>query len=57
MEMIDINSIGFLLGYDSVGMAKCRGFEKIGICLVCHNGDHNDTICLKEVKCRNSSHD
>jgi len=37
-------------GYDSVGMAKCRGFEKIAIALVCHNGDHNDTICLVEAK-------
>lgn len=38
------------LGYDSVGMARCRGFEKIAICLICHNGDHNDTICLVERK-------
>lgn len=37
-------------GYDSVGMAKCRRFKKIAICLVCHNGDHNDTICLVEQK-------
>ena len=36
------------LGYDSVGMGKGRGFEKIAICLICHNGDHNDTICLVE---------
>ena len=35
-------------GYDTVGMSKSRGFEKIAICLVCHNGDHNDTICLVE---------
>ena len=35
-------------GYDTVGMGKTRGFEKIAICLVCHNGDHNDTICLVE---------
>ena len=33
-------------GYDSVGMGKGRGFQKLAICLVCHNGDHNDTICL-----------
>ena len=33
-------------GYDSVGMGKIRGFEKIAVCLVCHGGDHNDTICL-----------
>lgn len=39
-------------GYDSVGMSKSRGFEKIAVCLVCHNGDHNDTICLVERKLR-----
>ena len=38
------------LGYDSVGMAKKRGFEKKAICLVCHGGDHDDTICLVEQK-------
>ncbi|MBD3282078.1 MAG: hypothetical protein GF387_00475 [Candidatus Portnoybacteria bacterium] len=37
-------------GYDSVGMSKSRGFKKIAICLVCHSGDHNDTICLVEEK-------
>jgi hypothetical protein len=36
------------LGYDTVGMATKRGFTKIAICLVCHGGDHNDTICLVE---------
>ena len=35
-------------GYDSVGMSKKRGFEKLAICLVCHGVDHNDTICLVE---------
>ncbi len=35
-------------GYDTVGMSKSRGFDKIAICLVCHNGDHNDTLCLVE---------
>ena len=35
-------------GYDSTGMSFGRGFEKIAICLVCHNGDHNDTIGLVE---------
>ena len=38
------------LGYDTVGMAACRGFEKIAVCVVCHNGDHNDTLCLVERK-------
>lgn len=36
------------LGYDSVGMSRRRGFEKIAICLVCHGGDHKDTICVVE---------
>jgi len=38
------------LGYDSVGMSNSRGFRKIAICLVCHSGDHNDTIALVEEK-------
>ena len=45
-----LNSGGRIIhfGYDTVGMGKGRGFDKIAICLVCHNGDHNDTICLVE---------
>ncbi len=39
------------LGYSTVGMSHSRGFEKIAICLVCHNGDHNDTLCLVEKLC------
>lgn len=37
-------------GYDTCGMGKIRGFEKVEICIVCHNGDHNDTLCLVEEK-------
>lgn len=40
------------LGYNSVGMSRSRGFEKIAICLVCHSGDHNDTIVVVEQKRR-----
>ncbi|GAF71530.1 unnamed protein product [marine sediment metagenome] len=40
-------------GYDSVGMSNSRGFKKIEVCLVCHGGDHNDTICLVEQKYTN----
>lgn len=32
-------------GYNSQGLARGLGFKKIKICLVCHNGDHNDTVC------------
>jgi len=37
-------------GYDSVGMSASRGFIKIAVCLICHNGDHKDTIALVEKK-------
>lgn len=37
-------------GYDSVGMAKKRGFSKVAILLICHSGDHDDTIAVVEDK-------
>ena len=49
-KILNENGTIITLGYDSVGMSKSRGFKKTAICLVCHNGDHNDTICLKEQK-------
>jgi len=49
-EIISTGGQIISLGYDSVGMSKSRGFKKIAICLVCHGGDHNDTICLVEEK-------
>jgi hypothetical protein len=36
------------LGYDSVGMSRSRGYRKEALCVVCHGGDHNDTLCLVE---------
>ena len=39
------------LGYDTVGMSNNRGFRKIALCVVCHGGDHNDTLCLVEEFC------
>ena len=47
-QILSENGVIITLGYDSVGMSKSRGFEKEAICLVCHGGDHNDTIVLKE---------
>lgn len=38
------------LGYDTVGLSHKRGYSKIAICVVCHNGDHNDTLGLVEDK-------
>lgn len=40
----------FSFGWSSVGMGKNRGFSKEKMLLVCHGGNHNDTICLMEVK-------
>lgn len=38
------------LGYNSTGFPKKMGFKKIAVCLVCHKGDHSDTIVLVERK-------
>lgn len=49
-DIINLGGSVISYGYDSVGMGKTRGFEKVHVCLVCHGGDHNDTICLIENK-------
>jgi hypothetical protein len=49
-RIINIDGHIIHFGYDTVGMGKGRGFEKVAICVVCHNGDHNDTLCLVERK-------
>jgi hypothetical protein len=38
------------LGWNSSGMGKKLGFEKVEILLVNHAGGHNDTICVVERK-------
>jgi hypothetical protein len=35
-------------GWNSAGMGKKYGFTLEEILLVCHGGDHNDTICIAE---------
>ena len=47
-RLLEPGSRVITFGYDSVGMARSRGFRKIAICLVCHSGDHHDTICTVE---------
>ena len=43
---------GYVLsfGWNTVGMGKKRGFEIVEILMVCHGGQHNDTICVAEIK-------
>ena len=47
-RLLEPGGLVITFGYDSVGMSRKRGFKKIAICLVCHNGDHNDTIVVVE---------
>lgn len=47
-RVLNLGGRTIIFGYDSVGMSQSRGFTKVAICLVCHSGDHNDTICLVE---------
>ena len=49
-HILNHNGRVITLGYDTVGMSRRRGFKKVAICIVCHNGDHNDTLCLVEEK-------
>lgn len=35
-------------GWNSVGMGEAAGFDKVEILMVCHGGQHNDTICVVE---------
>ena len=36
------------LGYSSTGMSNLRGFNKTALCVVCHSGDHDNTIGVVE---------
>lgn len=49
-QILNDGAIVISLGYNSVGMSRSLGFEKIAICLVCHSGDRNDTIVTAERK-------
>lgn len=37
-------------GWNSAGLGRSRGFSLIEVLLVCHGGNHNDTICTIEQK-------
>lgn len=50
LSILSEEAIIITLGYDTVGMSKSRGFGKVAICIICHNGDHKDTLCLVERK-------
>lgn len=50
LKVLNPSGIVITLGYSTTGFPQKYGFKKIAVCLVCHKGDHNDTICLIEQK-------
>jgi hypothetical protein len=50
---------GYVLsfGWNSNGIGKERGFEKVEILLVAHGREHNDTICTVERKVESAQQD
>tara|TARA_R110002126_G_scaffold71673_3_gene179589 strand:- start:1675 stop:2193 length:519 start_codon:yes stop_codon:yes gene_type:complete len=45
-QLCEPNSVVLSFGWNTVGMGK--GFNTEEIMLVCHGGDHNDTICMAD---------
>lgn len=50
IPLLKPEAIVLSFGWNSVGFGRSLGFEIIEILLVCHGGDHNDTICVAERK-------
>ena len=48
-KITDANSTVLSFGWNTVGMGVKRGFEIAEILMVCHGGQHNDTICMAEI--------
>jgi len=46
--IMDDNARIITWGYSSVGMSARRGYELTEVLLICHSGDHNDTIVTVE---------
>lgn len=49
-EIMNDRCIVISFGYDTTGMAKSRGFEKLEVLVICHSGDHNDSLAVVERK-------
>lgn len=49
-RVLSVGSKAISFGWNSVGVSASRGFEKDRVLLVCHGGNHNDTICTVETK-------
>ena len=49
-NLLNPGGIIISFGYATTGMSKSRGFKKEHILVICHNGDHNDTLVVIERK-------
>jgi len=47
-RILNDNGRVITIGYSSTGMSKSRGFKKIALAVVCHNGDHDDSFAIVE---------
>lgn len=47
-RILNKNGRVITVGYSSTGMSKSRGFEKVALAIVCHNGDHDDSFAIVE---------
>ena len=47
-NLIRPGGVALSFGWNSVGFGVGRGFELVEVLLICHGGDHNDTLCLAE---------
>jgi hypothetical protein len=50
LPVLTNDAVVLTFGWNTVGMGKKLGFKIEEILLVCHGGDHNDTICVAERK-------
>ena len=48
MRIVPLGGVVLSFGWNSTGMGKGRGFEKVEVLIVNHGAAHNDTICVAE---------
>ena len=55
--MLALGGIVLSFGWNSVGMGIERGYKPVEMLIVCHGGDHNDTLCVAEMKMQSTIFD
>lgn len=49
-QLVGTGGYAVSFGWNTVGMGRKRGFAIVEILIVCHGGNHHDTLCTVEVK-------